>query len=562
MRKKGAEDPHMRVVIVSIAIAVMAASGQTPGRGGVPSISVRTDSHTIRGTVAGLMGWRVGLAASAFGQLTFSDAAAKVDAAGLAFIVGSSEQKVSAEIPKNLDYNLSADEIGKVRTRLAELRLHMAAYRAASLPADTDGRRKLFEFARSLGVETILAAPDAATLPEFDRLANEFGVNVAVDNAKAIGGFGKRIGLRADSSQPVAPIHDRLLAVNLREHDPRKLSQFLLALAKLDPPGAPAWPPKCTNCAAPTVPAKPLILTLDDVSVETFEKSVLPATGYRVDEISRKTPITSIDGVPADERTKIEAALPRQALVKPKKARKLLVVDICPNGGYYHATIAHANLALELMGKQTGAYTPTFSNDLDNLKYPKIKQYDAVFLNSVVGEVFNDPEVLGGLTRFVREGGGLAGIHGSTYASMDLPEFGELIGAVDGPHQVETATLKIDDPDSPLTRQFKGQGFQRIDEFYHFLPTGPFSREKLHVLISIDTAKSDMTRWKGVRPDGDYGSTWIKSYGKGRVFNCAMGHTPTLFADPAMAQHILAGVQFVLGDLEADTTPSAKLTRK
>jgi hypothetical protein len=60
----------------------------------------------------------------------------------------------------------------------------------------------------------------------------------------------------------------------------------------------------------------------------------------------------------------------------------------------------------------------------------------------------------------------------------------------------------------------------------------------------------------------DYGSVWIKSYGKGRVFNCAMGHTPTLFATPDLAQLILNGIQFILGDLPADTTPSAKLSAK
>jgi type 1 glutamine amidotransferase len=80
------------------------------------------------------------------------------------------------------------------------------------------------------------------------------------------------------------------------------------------------------------------------------------------------------------------------------------------------------------------------------------------------------------------------------------------------------------------------------------------------VLISIDTEKSDMSQWH-VRPDNDYGLSWIKSYGKGRVFNCAMGHTPTFFATPALAEHILAAIQFVLGDLEADTTPSAKIKR-
>jgi hypothetical protein len=35
-----------------------------------------------------------------------------------------------------------------------------------------------------------------------------------------------------------------------------------------------------------------------------------------------------------------------------------------------------------------------------------------------------------------------------------------------------------------------------------------------------------------------------------------------LFGTPTMAQMVLGGIQFVLGDLEADTTPSAKLTAR
>jgi len=245
-------------------------------------------------------------------------------------------------------------------------------------------------------------------------------------------------------------------------------------------------------------------------------------------------------------------------------------VDVAPAGAYYHDTAAHANFAIQKMADTTGAFQAIFSNDLNNLKYPKILDFDAVFMNSGDGEVFSDPEVLSGLTRFVREGGGLAGLHGASYASWDVPEFGDLIGAQTGPHRVEKATLKIDDPDSPLTKQFAGspltaelggKGFVYTDEFYHFLPTGPYSRQKLHVLISIDADKSDLSQWH-VRPDKDYGLVWIKSYGEGRVFNCAMGHTPTLFETPALAQMMLGAIQFVLGDLPADTTPSAMLTRK
>ena len=89
--------------------------------------------------------------------------------------------------------------------------------------------------------------------------------------------------------------------------------------------------------------------------------------------------------------------------------------------------------------------------------------------------MFSDPEVLDGLIRYVREGGGVAGLHGTTFASQDLREFGELMGAQEGPHQYngEPGTLKIDDPASPLTKHFGGKGFSMMDEFYHFPMTEP-----------------------------------------------------------------------------------------
>ena len=83
------------------------------------------------------------------------------------------------------------------------------------------------------------------------------------------------------------------------------------------------------------------------------------------------------------------------------------------------------------------------------------------------------------------------------------------------------------------------------------------------MLMSIDMAKSGTPPPElAVRPDNDYGLVWIRSDGNGRVFNCALGHTVLLFGTPQMAQMVFAGIQFVLGDLEADTTPSATKSSK
>jgi type 1 glutamine amidotransferase len=589
------------IVVLALAIGVGVTIGsmhaQTPGRGGQvgpPSVSKR-GNRQIGSSTLNLLGLRVGFPAGAFGPISFSEAAGKADALGTGFLEASSSQKVSPEIPKSLDYNLSPDEVTAVKNRLAELRLRLVAYRAGAIPADESSRRRLFAFAKAVDMETIVTSAAPAALPELDRLAAEFGINVALESSNpktlmsSLEGLSSRMGLSADTAAwaqaGIKPadglrlVNARLLSLGLTDAG-TGTDQVLLEWAKLNP--LPAPPPiTCGDCSAPRAAVRPLFVTIaaSGGAAEAFEKAARPAEGYQVVQISKKTPISdgrlgpasagspnvSDGGIPTLDRWMIRDASPRQALVKPKKARKLLVIDLCPQGGFYHRTIPYANLALELMAKNTGAFEAIFNNDLDNLKYPKIKEYDAVFLNSVVGSVFSDPDVINGLIRYVREGGGLAAIHGSTFASTDVPEYGELLGATTAPHiAFDVATLKIDDPNSPITKHFEGHDvLSYIDELYHFPPSGPYSREKLHVLMSINIDKSPPRRpVVAVRPDNDYGLVWIRSYGNGRVFNCALGHSVLLFGTPLMAQMVFAGIQFVLGDLEADTTPSAKKSSK
>jgi len=69
-----------------------------------------------------------------------------------------------------------------------------------------------------------------------------------------------------------------------------------------------------------------------------------------------------------------------------------------------------------------------------------------------------------------------------------------MLGARGGSHKSnhETVTIHLDDPKSPLTASFDGRDFEFTDEFYRFMPEGPYSRKNVHVLMSIDTAKTDM----------------------------------------------------------------------
>jgi type 1 glutamine amidotransferase len=501
--------------------------GQIDGTGGARKAAQTRppDSRRPRGTAVTLLGWKAGIRSDAFGPIPFLDAAARIDGAGVAFIEA---------VSTNLNYTLGADELASIKTRLTELGLRVPAYRIDAIPADAPSRQKLVEFLTAMEIELVLTR----------QLTDLPGVNVAVEDARGVYKQG-----------------DRTLGANLR--DAARAAPFLLELSRQQPPERPEWPNKCGDCATSRPSTKPLFFTIDPAAGENYDRAVRVAQGYRVNAISRMLPITTTDRIPADEREKIDAAVPRQALAKPRRPRKLLILDVCPAGGFYHTTIAHGNLMLQLIAKYTGAYEPVFDNNLDNLKYPHIKQYDAVFLNSVVGPVFSDPEVLDGLTRYVREGGGVAGLHGVTFASQDVREFGELMGAQEGPHQYngEPGTLKIDDPESPLTKHFGGKGFSMMDEFYHFPMSGPYTREKLHVLLSVDAAKTDIKKWQYLRTDDDFGMVWIKSEGKGRVFNSVLGHRPDFYMMPDLVKLMVGGIQFALGDLDADTTPSARLSK-
>jgi type 1 glutamine amidotransferase len=296
-------------------------------------------------------------------------------------------------------------------------------------------------------------------------------------------------------------------------------------------------------------------------SARAFDAAVRPAIRHYVDELARLTPISSPANVPADERQRVEAAVPRRAPANPSKPRKLLVLDLALNGAFYHGSTALGNLSLQLMSERTGAFTPVFSNDLQNLAYPAIKQFDGIFLNQIQGNVFDDDLAIEGLTRYVREGGGVVGLHAATWASPNVPAYGALMGATSGAHKYngEPGAVRVDDPASPITAAFGGKGFEFLDEFYHYIPGGPFSRDALHVLLSLDPARRDLpANQYATRPDNDYGLVWIRRYGQGRVFTSGLGHRAEFYDSPAMQQMLLAGVQFVLGDLSADTTPSAQ----
>jgi type 1 glutamine amidotransferase len=269
-----------------------------------------------------------------------------------------------------------------------------------------------------------------------------------------------------------------------------------------------------------------------------------------------------------EQKQQVDSALPSKAPARPKKARRLLVISLAKVQDRVvrgHPAIPAGMYAIEEMGKRTGAYEATLSNDIEMFRPDKLKQFDAVCFNNTQGVLFDDPELRQSFQSFVNGGGGVVGFHAAiaTFVQHPVydqwPWFGRMLGGTEnGGHPwgpADTYTAKVDDPKHPLNAAFQGKGFDINDELMQLQE--PSLRQRLRVLLSVDMDKSKPTRAPlPVRQqDKDFPLTWIRAEGKGRVFTSGIGHNASVFWNAPLLQHFLAGIQYALGDLEADATP-------
>jgi type 1 glutamine amidotransferase len=286
------------------------------------------------------------------------------------------------------------------------------------------------------------------------------------------------------------------------------------------------------------------------------------------------------------------AALPDTAPAKPQRPRRILILARAQ--GFVHSSIPLAARTIEALGEKTGAWTSVITYDAADITAANLKQYDAVFLASTTGTFLDDPADQAAtaarraaLLDFVRGGKGLAAIHAATDSyhggaapqangPVDggqplWPDFNRLIGGYFKWHWLYPTQIvvKIDDPESPINVPFtyvnRGSGvrlprpFSIVDEVYTFNETS-WSRANAHVLTSIDYAKmpAEVKAQEASprRSDSDYALSYIRREGSGRVFVEVLGHDESIYKLTPMLAHILAGVQYALGDLQANDAPS------
>jgi sugar phosphate isomerase/epimerase len=152
------------------------------------------------------IGWRLGTQAYTFNSLTFFDAVDKTAALGLKYIEAYPGQKISSSIDEKFGPDVKSETAEAIKAKLKEKGVKLVNFGVTGIPNKEEDARKLFDWAKSMGIETIVTE----STPEFlDKLCNEYGISAALHNhpnswppekvLKACEGKSNRIGSCADT---------------------------------------------------------------------------------------------------------------------------------------------------------------------------------------------------------------------------------------------------------------------------------------------------------------------------------------------------------------------------
>jgi type 1 glutamine amidotransferase len=219
------------------------------------------------------------------------------------------------------------------------------------------------------------------------------------------------------------------------------------------------------------------------------------------------------------------------------------ILYLTQSAGYRHDVLPLSVQILQDLGRQSGAFDVTATEDSAVITRDGLTRYDAVvFFTS--GELPMREDQKAALLEFVRSGKGFAGIHSATDTFYQWPEYGALIGAYfDGHPWHQDVTIRVEDPGHAATASLPSS-FRLNDEIYQFRN---WSRGDVHVLLSLDPASVDLNAAGVNRLDRDFALAWTRTYGQGRVFYTALGHEAGVWQDARFQRHLTGGIRWAMG---------------
>jgi type 1 glutamine amidotransferase len=205
--------------------------------------------------------------------------------------------------------------------------------------------------------------------------------------------------------------------------------------------------------------------------------------------------------------------------------------------GFRHDSIPAAVAAIEARAARSGPITVESTEDAGAFNDLNLSRFDAVVFLLTTGDVL-DPTQEAAFERFVRGGGGYAGVHSATDTEYDWPFYGALVGTYFKDHpMIQPATVVVDVRDDPSTAMLPPT-WSRDDEWYNFR-TQPAGVDVL--------ARVDESTYTGGSMGASHPVVWRRVHEGSRSWYTAMGHGTDSWGDPRFVDHVMGGIAWVAG---------------
>jgi type 1 glutamine amidotransferase len=238
------------------------------------------------------------------------------------------------------------------------------------------------------------------------------------------------------------------------------------------------------------------------------------------------------------------------ALWAQAPARKKLLI-IGEEKGYRHEAVSHAMATIERLGKETGLWDSVIRTDTEALTKKKLEynaknlaDFDAVLFYTGGTLEMDDQQKADFLSFIHDDGKGFIGVHSAAITFARWPEYVEMVGGTFDEHPWNTfaAPVIVEDPSFPGMQQWP-KAFTLTDEIYQMKN---FSRQTTRVLMRLDAEKLDLKNPKVHRQDRDFAVTWVKTYGKGRVFYTTLGHVEANWDMAEMQKMMIEAIKWAM----------------
>jgi cytochrome c len=221
-----------------------------------------------------------------------------------------------------------------------------------------------------------------------------------------------------------------------------------------------------------------------------------------------------------------------------KRSSTPKVLIFSKTAGFYHESIPTGMEAIAKLGKENGFDVDTTTQS-EMMNEENLKQYAAVIWLNTTGDVLNQYQEAD-FERYIQSGGGYVGIHSAADTEYEWGWYNRLVGAyfLSHPHNQE-AKINVVDKSHPST-SFLPEVWTRFDEWYNYKS---FYNE-VNVLLELDEASYQ----PGAGAMGKHPIAWYHNYDGGRAFYTGGGHTHESYSEELFLKHLLAGIQYAIGE--------------